>query len=264
MSPFLRKVKTASGATAVQIVEKRHGIRTILEHLGSAHDEAELAALMQAGREKMQANQPMLDITVDGGVRPGVAVVDAKRSQLLVDVVRDSWQRLGFDVVDDEAFFQLVLARLVEPTSKLDSLRVVAELGLTPVHLSTVKRCLKRCAGNDYQGRISQACFNHVWSERGGDVSLLMYDVTTLYFETDTEDELRKVGFSKERRVDPQIVVGLLVDRSGFPLEVACYEGNKAETHTIIPVIQAFQKRHQVADMVVVADAGMGGVSLSV
>ncbi len=257
MSPLLRKVKTASGATAVQIVEKRHGIRTILEHLGSAHDEAELAALMQAGREKMQANQPMLDITVDGGVRPGVAVVDAKRSQLLVDVVRDSWQRLGFDVVDDEAFFQLVLARLVEPTSKLDSLRVVAELGLTPVHLSTVKRCLKRCAGNDYQGRISQACFNHVWSERGGDVSLLMYDVTTLYFETDTEDELRKVGFSKERRVDPQIVVGLLVDRSGFPLEVACYEGNKAETHTIIPVIQAFQKRHQVADMVVVADAGM-------
>ena len=93
-------------------------------------------------------------------------------------------------------------------------------------------------------------------------MSLLMYDVTTLYFETDTEDELRKVGFSKERRVDPQIVVGLLVDRSGFPLEVACYEGNKAETHTIIPVIQAFQKRHQVADMVVVADAGDGGCQL--
>ena len=107
MSPFLRKVKTASGATAVQIVEKRHGIRTILEHLGSAHDEAELAALIQAGREKMQVNQPMLDITVDGGVRPGVAVVDAKRSQLLVDAVRGSWQRLGFDVVEYEAFFQL-------------------------------------------------------------------------------------------------------------------------------------------------------------
>ena len=64
-----------------------------------------------------------------------------------------------------------------------------------------------------------------------------MYDVTTLYFETDTEDSLRKVGFSKERRVDPQIVVGLLVDRTGFPLEIACFEGNKAETQTIIPII---------------------------
>ena len=71
------------------------------------------------------------------------------------------------------------------------------------------------------------------------------------------EDKLRKVGFSKERRVDPQIVVGLLVDRTGFPLEIACFEGNKPETATIIPVITAFQARHGVADMVVVADAGM-------
>ena len=56
MSPFLRKVKTASGATAVQIVEKRHGVRTILEHLGSAHDEAELEALIRIGRDKLHAN----------------------------------------------------------------------------------------------------------------------------------------------------------------------------------------------------------------
>ena len=257
MSPFLRKVKTASGATAVQIVEKRHGVRTILEHLGSAHGEAELAALIRIGQDKLHANQPMLELPGERGVRPGMAVIEGKRSQLLVDVVRDSWARLGFDVVDDEAFFQLVLARLVEPTSKLDSLRVIAELGLAPVHLSTVKRSLKRCADKDYRDKIAHACFQHVWREHGGDVSLLLYDVTTLYFETDTEDDLRKVGFSKERRVDPQIVVGLLVDRSGHPLEIACFEGNKPETHTIIPVIKAFQDRHGVADMVVVADAGM-------
>ena len=78
-----------------------------------------------------------------------------------------------------------------------------------------------------------------------------------MYFETDTEDTLRKVGYSKERRVDPQIVVGLLVDRTGFPLEIACFEGNKAETQTILPVLEAFQERHEVADLVVVADAGM-------
>ena len=62
---------------------------------------------------------------------------------------------------------------------------------------------------------------------------------------------------SKERRVDPQIQVGLLVDPAGFPLEVHCFAGNKAETRTLVPVLQAFQQRHGVADMVVVADAGM-------
>ncbi|MDQ0240154.1 transposase [Arthrobacter bambusae] len=78
-----------------------------------------------------------------------------------------------------------------------------------------------------------------------------------MYFEAEKEDELRKVGYSKERRVDPQVVVGLLVDRHGFPLEIGCFEGNTAETTTIVPIIQAFQERHGLADMVVVADAGM-------
>ncbi len=88
-------------------------------------------------------------------------------------------------------------------------------------------------------------------------MSLVVYDVTTLYFEADKEDEFRKVGYSKERRVDPQIVVGLLVDRHGFPLEIGCFEGNKAETLTIVPIVKAFQQRHGITDMVVVAAAGM-------
>lgn len=85
------------------------------------------------------------------------------------------------------------------------------------------------------------------------------YDVTTLYFEAEKEDDLRKVGCSKERRVDPQIVVGLLVDRTGFPLEIGCFEGNKAETHTIVPIVRQFQARHGIegVEMVVAADAGM-------
>jgi transposase len=84
-----------------------------------------------------------------------------------------------------------------------------------------------------------------------------LYDCTTLYFETEVEDDLRRVGMSKERRVDPQIQVGLLVDAAGFPLEVVCFEGNKAETRTLIPTLQAFQDRHGVRDLVVVTDAGM-------
>lgn len=149
----------------------------------------------------------------------------------------------------------MVLARLVEPTSKVDSLRVLTELGVDVVHRNTLMNALKRTQQRDYRGRIAQACFDHSVATTG--LSLLLYDVTTLYFEAEHEDAYRKVGYSKERRIDPQIVVGLLVDRSGFPLEVHSFEGNTAETHTILPVIQAFQARHQIADMVVVADAGM-------
>lgn len=254
VSPFLRKVKTASGATAVQIVVKEGRKNRIVEHLGSAHDEAGLAALMAAGRAKLvPPDQQMLDFGAVTPTQP--AVVTGSSSALLVEVVRAAWTALGFDVVDDEAFFQLVLARLVEPTSMLDSARVLADLGVEPVHRATMHRCLARIAGRGYRDQLAAACYGHATGH--GDMTLVMYDVTTLHFEVDHEDAFRKVGYSKERRVDPQIIVGLLVDRGGFPLEIGSWEGNKAETHTIIEIINRFTTRHQPAQMVVVADAGM-------
>ena len=125
-----------------------------------------------------------------------------------------------------------MIARIVEPTSLLDTARVLSDLRQQPVSYSTMKRTLRRVVTNTYRDTIAAACFAH--AVKAGDVSLVLYDVTTLYFEAEKEDALRKVGYSKERRVDPQIVVGLLVDRGGFPLEVGRFEGNKAKTATMI------------------------------
>jgi transposase len=143
----------------------------------------------------------------------------------------------------------------VEPTSILDTGRVLTDLGRTPASEKTMRRTLTRAHQKTYRDKVAALCFEH--ATNSGDVSLVLYDVTTLYFEAEKEDELRKVGYSKERRVDPQIVVGLLVDRGGFPLEIGCFEGNKAETATIVPIVKQFQDRHGLADMVIVADAGM-------
>ena len=85
----------------------------------------------------------------------------------------------------------------------------------------------------------------------------MLYDVTTLYFETDAGDGFRESGFSKERRLEPQITVGLLTDATGFPLAVGAFKGNKPETDTMLPVINAFKTAHQLTDVTVVADAGM-------
>lgn len=250
---FLRKVKTGSGATAVQIAERRNRRDVVIEHLGSAYTPAQLAALMEAGRAKIHPGQQALDLGSAPGTGP--AVVTGKVSRLLIEAITAAWNALGFDAIEDQALFQLVAARLIEPTSMSDAARVLADIGVTPVHRSTMKRCLTRIQGRGYRDRIVSACFAHATTN--GDVSLVLYDVTTLYFEAENEDELRKVGYSKERRVDPQIVVGLLVDRTGFPLEIGCFEGNKAETTTILPIIETFQARHGLTDMVVVADAGM-------
>ena len=132
---------------------------------------------------------------------------------------------------------------------------MLGDLGLESVSVQTLFRSLGRCVERGYREAISQALFDHVTASGG--LALCLYDVTTLYFEAEREDDLRRVGYSKERRADPQVIVGLLVDRAGFPLQVGCWEGNKAETTTIVPIVEAFQAAHDIEELVVVADAGM-------
>ncbi|MBO0884592.1 MAG: IS1634 family transposase [Mycobacterium sp.] len=254
MAPFVRKVKTASGAIAVQIVEKRNGRRRILEHVGSAHTEAELAVLVSRAQQRLHGDQPD-QLPLDPAPRRSGPVVEHSVSELLWSTLTGAYHALGFDQIDDEVFALLVGARIVEPTSKLDTIRVLSELGLPAPHRNTISNCLRRCVDRDYRGRIAAACWTHV--SRAGRVALVMYDLTTLHFQIGDEDQLRRVGVSKEHRVDPQVTVGLLVTADGFPLEVAMFEGNKAETKTLVPVIEQFKTRHQIEDLVVVADAGM-------
>lgn len=259
MGYFVRKVRTGSGATAVQIAHTRRGVQRIVEHLGSAHDDAQLAALIAIGRAKIAElhGQETLDTDVFDGrsrVRPGPVVVGS-RSRVLWEVLEHAYADLGFAGVGNDTFRKLVLARLVEPTSKVDTIRVLDELGVPAPALRTIWRTLARSIEQDWRALFAKAAYAH--ATRGGALTVVLYDVTTLYFEAENEDRLRKVGMSKERRVDPQILVGLLVDAGGFPLEVHAFEGNKAETRTLLPVLRMFRDRHQVTDLVVVADAGM-------
>jgi Transposase DDE domain len=255
---FVRRVKTASGATAVQIVHKRGRVVAGIDHIGSAHDTDQLALLDELARERLHAGQQVLEFEPAVGCRAdaGAAVVEATSSRLLWEALGGVYEALGFGVVGDEVFRALVLARIVEPTSKLDTVRVLGELGVDSPSRVTFMRCLKRVVAREYRELTSQACFRH--ATRTGPLGLVLYDVTTLYFEAEREDTLRKVGMSKERRVDPQVTVGLLTDSAGFPLAVHLFEGNKAETKTLIPVLTEFRDAHpQAAEIIVVADAGM-------
>ena len=275
---FIRRVRTTSGATAVQVAEYRDGRQRVVKHFGSAYSDVELGVLIEMAEQWLVgSNQPMFDLDIPRRSQPVLASrstqdglfsapststafdsagrVVSTCSRLLFEVLAEVYVDLGFDVVSDPVFRDLVVARIAEPTSLLDVRRVLDDLGRQPASYKTMTRTLAKAATGNYRALLATACFVH--ARRHGDLTLVLYDVTTLHFEAEHEDELRKAGYSKERRVDPQILVGLLVDRAGFPLEIACFEGNNAETHTILPIVAAFKARHDIADLVVVADAGM-------
>jgi hypothetical protein len=260
--PYVRTVKTASGATAVQIVYSSHRGSRDIEHLGSAHDDVELELLKAAARQRLAAGQGELDLGLEvteparRGAGGGPLPITSTRMGVLLDAIEHGYRALGLDDAagGDEVFLQLVLARIIEPVSKLDSLRVLEEAGVAPASYRTLKRRLPVYATDAWRQKLSAACAAHA---RLGPASLVLYDVSTLYFEADEGDGFRESGFSKERRLEPQITLGLLTDRAGFPLMVSAFEGNKAETKTLLPVIESFMAAHQLPDVTIVADAGM-------
>ena len=242
----------------MQIVwSSRKGSRQI-EHLGSARNEPQLEALKAAADQRLAAGQQSLDLGLEqsAGGGGGPLEIVASCSQHLWEALCHAYRVLGFDAATegDEVFRDLVAARIIEPTSKADALRVLDETGVDSPAYRTLKRRLPIFAKPGFRQALSSACAAHA---QLGPASLVLYDVSTLHFETDAGDGFREPGFSKERRLDPQITLGLLTDATGFPLTVAAFEGNKAETATMVPVINAFKTAHRLTDVTVVADAGM-------
>jgi hypothetical protein len=223
---YVRTVRTGSGATAVQIVHgSRSGARDI-EHLGSAHDEQAVEALKAVARQRLAGGQGELELGLDAGtVGMGPLQITSSRMTTLWEALCGAYDQLGLDeaVDGDEVFRQLVLARIIEPTSKQDSLRVLAEAGIEAVSYATLKRRLQAYADDQWRQKLAAACAAHT---RLRPASLVLYDVSTLYFEADVGDGFREPGFSKERRLEPQITIGLLTDADGFPLMVEAFEGN--------------------------------------
>jgi hypothetical protein len=253
---YVRTVRTSSGAVAVQVVWKsRQGSRDI-EHLGSAHTDAEVEVLKAVAAQRIADGQDELPFSVAAKQEPVSLEITSSRMGRLLDAIAAVYRQLGLDEAcgGDVVFEQLVTARIIEPTSKQDASRVLAEAGVRALSYRTVKRRLPVFARPEWRDRLSGAC---AAAAALGPSALVLYDVTTLWFETDTGDGFREPGFSKERRLDPQITVGLLTDATGMPLMIDAFEGNRAETKTMIPLVQRFVAAHGIAGVTVVADAGM-------
>lgn len=239
-------------STYVQVVYKEGRRISKIIHLGTAHNQIELDLLLDKAKQ-VQINpnqQSLFSIPI---LKPEL-FLESTASKLLYNLIFKTYSSLGFETLQDKIFMHLVIARIVEPASKLDSIRVLEEIGVGNISEDQIYRTLVKINKNNYRKLIAKLCRGN---RNINEHSILLYDVTTLYFETMLEDEKRIPGLSKERRLEPQIVIGLLVDQTGFPLSLQMFAGNTAETKTIIPVLKGFREEHKINNLTVVADAAM-------
>lgn len=244
----------------MQVVRYAHERIEVLKHMGSAHDEAGLAALVGAAQrwyaehtaEGTLFGTPAVDTAL---VAEGVEFLGATH-QLAYSTLMAAAKQCGFHSLGDELMLDLSIIRMVEPTSKLRSLALIEQyFGIRHARSTFYSRLESMLA---CKPKIEALAVEYAKNTLKDGLNLVLYDVTTLYFESFKADELRAPGFSKDgMHQQPQVVVGLLVTRSGFPLGYEVFPGNTFEGKTMLPVLDDFCARHNVATSTIVADAAM-------
>ena len=161
--PRIRVVPTASGARAVQVIWNYRDNKPVLDHIGSAHTEEELVLLSARAQRLIDDRQPRLAIDA-GGLATGSVeaplAIAGERAGYLIDAIQGVYRSLGFDTATggDEVFEHLVMARIVHPGSKLDSIETLAEIGIRSASYPTIKRRLPVYAKPGFQDGLTRSC----------------------------------------------------------------------------------------------------------
>jgi transposase len=258
---FIRKKKNKSGTFSIQIIDTSERRGKILHIVGVAKSNLEVTKLISEA-EVWIANyhkQSKLNFTSDTtshifNVLESIESITIAGVELVLGKLFDD---IGFNKISDLIFKQLVLARLAYPSSKLKTVDLISKYQFLNIDINKIYRYLDKLYDSQ-KSIVEQISFDHTLTVLNNQINVVFYDVTTLYFEIENEDDLRKTGFSKEgRHKNPQILLGLLVSEGGYPIAYDIFEGNSIETDTIIPIIDKFKKKYNLDNLVIVADSGL-------
>jgi len=256
----IRTTKTGSGSTAVQVVLNTTNKVNIVKHIGSGKTDLEIEVLKKLGYQYIQ------QLIIDSGQTSlfeetsliSIDNISIKESfhTFALEYLSHIYDINGFNILGDNLLRDLAIMRIIEPVSKEESIELMREYFNIEYSHGTLHRGLKKIA--DSKSEIESVAVEYAKRNLNFDFSLVFYDVTNLYFESFKSDDLRKPGFNKDgKSQQPQIAIGLVVNKDGYPISIEIFEGSKFEGHTFIPVILALKEKYNIKTLTVVADAAM-------
>jgi transposase len=259
---YFRKKRNKSGLISIQIIDKSSGKYKVHKTIGSSADEKEIETLVNQAKNYILSygGQMSIDFILGDDQKYFNSIYDnIEQVQLLGPelILGKLFNEIGFNEIKDELFKYLVIARLVYPVSKLKTIDYLQKYKGVTIQVNDIYRYLDKLHSSQIK-QVQQISFNHTLQLLNNELSIVFYDVTTIYFESSDEDDLRKAGFSKDgKHNQPQILLSLLVSENGYPLDYEIFEGNTFEGHTMIPVIEAFKNKYKMQQLIIVADAGL-------
>ena len=259
---FLRKKKNASGTFSVQIISKSRGKYKVERTIGSSDNEQELQRLVFLGKQEIERLSAQPNLFVSENDTLIEQLFDSLKNSSIKTVGPEIifgkiYDHIGFGAIKEELFRHLVIARLAFPLSKLKTIEYLYRYQGVSLDIDAVYRFLDKL-NNNIKEQVEQIGFAHTQRVLNGNISVVFYDMTTLYFEASDEDDLRKAGFSKDgKHSNPQIYLGLLVGLGGYAIGYDIFEGSIYEGHTLIPFLEKITRKFNLNKPVVVADAGL-------
>ena len=259
---FVRQKPNKSGSISVQIIDKSNGYR-VVKTVGSAREPEEVARLMELGELFIARRSGQYDLFPKSEHDNAVILdfVDTLSNASIRTIGPELifgrlFDEIGFDAIPERLFRDIVIARLVYPTSKLKTADYLYRYQGKTVSPDSIYLFLDRL-NERYAVQAQRIAYEH--SRRIlKTINVVFYDMTSLYFEAEDEDDLRRIGFSKDGKFqNPQIMLGLLVGRGGYPIGYDIFEGNTFEGKTLLPVLKRIAEQYDFGKPVVVADAAM-------
>jgi len=256
----IRRVKTASGSTAIQVGYYQDKSFKLKKHIGSSKEVKKISELMVIAKEYIRSISPQIEFNFNPKseeilFKRGIKAKDS-RLETAFKYLEEIYSKVGFNRIGSEILKHFVMIRVLEPASKAKSILLLEKYFGISYKKTTVFRELSGLV--NLKEQVQHIAIKYAKDNLHFDFSLVFYDVTTLYFETHTSDDFRKNGFSKDNKLNqPQILIGLVVNDTGFPIYYDIFKGNTFEGKTIIPVITTIRKKYQIKKITVVADAGM-------
>jgi transposase len=257
---FVRKKPNKSGIVSVQVIDKSSGKYRVRKTIGCSADPLQVNRLVVEAESWIKHYKGEIPIDFEGRRIQVEYFLDhiSELSTCGVGMLLGRiFDEIGFNQIDSPLFRPLVLTRIEYPVSKLKTTDYWFKYHNTSVDVVKIYRYLDRLHKHEKEA-IQGISYQHTQKILGGEIKIVFYDVTTIYFEAEREDDLRKNGFSKDgKHQNPQIVLGLLVSDGGYPLAYDIFEGNKYEGETMLPIIDAFKERYGFEQLTIVADAGL-------
>lgn len=257
---FIRELRHKNGRIYIQVVDKSSGRYKVLKSFGSSLTGEGVLELKKLASIWINEHQCVREIDFTHEIEQieqmlsGITQLKLAGIELVLGRIFDE---IGFNKINDELFRSLVLYRLVYPKSKLKTTEYLYRYEQKEWSEDAIYRYMDKLHSTQKE-LVQQISYAHSLKVLGGQINVVFYDVTTLYFEIDQEDELRKTGFSKEgKHQNPQIILGLLVSKNGYPLAYDIYQGNKFEGHTLLPIINSFKSKYKIEKLTIIADSGL-------